>query len=183
MRLTLNNHALLRRATGAFACLMCLILIPMVSLAAGTGMSAEADASHFATDLAFYAGAFFLKQSNYGKARDHLSDYISLGNNEERKAAAQEIIDKLDSHDLADTMLYAHVKDVLRAVHIGAPELLHHLTFMREHCGKVENSVELILGKNLLKELFVSDIAFDADESFVLVFAVHKIDVDELMPL
>ena len=58
MRLTLNNHALLRRATGAFACLMCLILIPMVSLAAGTGMSAEADASHFATDLAFYAGAF-----------------------------------------------------------------------------------------------------------------------------
>ncbi len=58
MRLTLNNHALLRRATGAFACLMCLILIPMVSLATGTGMSAEADASHFATDLAFYAGAF-----------------------------------------------------------------------------------------------------------------------------
>ena len=58
MRLTLNNHAHLRRATGAFACLMCLILIPMVSLAAGTGMSAEADASHFATDLAFYAGAF-----------------------------------------------------------------------------------------------------------------------------
>ena len=58
MRLTLNNHALLRRAAGAFACLVCLILIPMVSLAAGTGMSAEADASHFATDLAFYAGAF-----------------------------------------------------------------------------------------------------------------------------
>lgn len=58
MRLTLNNHAHLRRAAGAFACLVCLILIPMVSLAAGTGMSAEADASHFATDLAFYAGAF-----------------------------------------------------------------------------------------------------------------------------
>lgn len=58
MRLTLNNHAHLRRTAGAFACLMCLILIPMVSLAAGTGMSAEADASHFATDLAFYAGAF-----------------------------------------------------------------------------------------------------------------------------
>ena len=58
MRTTLNNHAHLRRAAGAFACLMCLILIPMVSLAAGTGMSAEADASHFATDLAFYAGAF-----------------------------------------------------------------------------------------------------------------------------
>ena len=58
MRLLENNHALLKRAAGAFACLMCLILIPMVSLAAGTGMSAEADASHFATDLAFYAGAF-----------------------------------------------------------------------------------------------------------------------------
>ena len=58
MRLTLNNHAHLRRTAGAFACLMCLILIPMVSLAAGTWMSAEADASHFATDLAFYAGAF-----------------------------------------------------------------------------------------------------------------------------
>ena len=58
MRLLENNHAHLRRATGALVCLMCLILIPMVSLAAGTGMSAEADASHFATDLAFYAGAF-----------------------------------------------------------------------------------------------------------------------------
>ena len=53
-------------------------------------------------------------------------------------------------YDLADTVLYSHVKDVLRAVHIGAPELLHHLAFMREHCGKVENSVELILGKSLL---------------------------------
>ena len=58
MRLLENNHAHLRRAAGAFACLMCLILIPMVSLASGTGMSHEADASHFATDLAFYAGAF-----------------------------------------------------------------------------------------------------------------------------
>ena len=58
MRLLENNHALLKRAAGAFACLMCLILIPMVSLASGTGLSPEADASHFATDLAFYAGAF-----------------------------------------------------------------------------------------------------------------------------
>lgn len=58
MRLLENNHAHLRRAAGAFACLMCLILIPMVSLASGTGMSHETDASHFATDLAFYAGAF-----------------------------------------------------------------------------------------------------------------------------
>ena len=55
-------------------------------------------------DIHFYAGAFFLSQSNYIKAREHLADYISLGSNEERKAAAQEIIDKLDSHDLADNM-------------------------------------------------------------------------------
>ena len=55
-------------------------------------------------DTHFYAGAFFLSQNNYTKAREHLADYISLGDNEERKAAAQEIIDKLESHDLADTM-------------------------------------------------------------------------------
>ena len=55
-------------------------------------------------DTHFYAGAFFLNQSNYVKAKEHLSDYISLGNNEERKAAAQEIIDKLESHDLADNL-------------------------------------------------------------------------------
>jgi len=55
-------------------------------------------------DTHFYAGAFFLNQSNYVKAKEHLSDYISLGNNKERKAAAQEIIDKLESHDLADNL-------------------------------------------------------------------------------
>ena len=55
-------------------------------------------------DTHFYAGAFYLSQSNYAKAKEHLADYISMGDNEERKAAAQEIIDKLESHDLADTM-------------------------------------------------------------------------------
>ena len=55
-------------------------------------------------DTHFYAGAFFLGQNNYVKAREHLADYISLGSDEEKKAAAQDIIDKLDSHDLADTM-------------------------------------------------------------------------------
>ena len=47
-------------------------------------------------DTHFYAGAFYLNQSNYAKAKEHLSDYISLGDNKERKAAAQEIIDKLE---------------------------------------------------------------------------------------
>jgi len=55
-------------------------------------------------DTHFYAGAFYLNQSNYAKAKEHLSDYISLGDNKERKAAAQEIIDKLESHDLADNL-------------------------------------------------------------------------------
>ena len=58
MRLIDNNHAHLRRATGALVCLMCLILIPTVSLASGFGISAEANTASFATDLAFYAGAF-----------------------------------------------------------------------------------------------------------------------------
>ncbi len=55
-------------------------------------------------DTHFYAGAFYLNQSNYAKAKEHLSDYISLGDNKERKEAAQEIIDKLESHDLADNL-------------------------------------------------------------------------------
>ena len=58
MRLIDNNHAHLRRATGALVCLMCLIMIPTVSLASGFGISAEANTASFATDLAFYAGAF-----------------------------------------------------------------------------------------------------------------------------
>ena len=57
MRLIQNNHAHLRRTVGLFSCLMCLILIPTVSLASGF-ISPQADAANFATDLAFYAGAF-----------------------------------------------------------------------------------------------------------------------------
>ena len=58
MRLIGTNKAFLRRATGALISLMCVILIPMVSLASGYGLSGQADAASFATDLAFYAGAF-----------------------------------------------------------------------------------------------------------------------------
>jgi hypothetical protein len=58
MRLIGTNKAFLRRATGALISLMCVILIPTVSMASGYGISAQADAAGFATDLAFYAGAF-----------------------------------------------------------------------------------------------------------------------------
>ena len=58
MRLIGTNKAFLRRATGALISLMCVILIPTVSMASGYGISAQADAASFATDLAFYAGAF-----------------------------------------------------------------------------------------------------------------------------
>ncbi|MCQ2603667.1 MAG: tetratricopeptide repeat protein [Spirochaetia bacterium] len=55
-------------------------------------------------DTHFYAGAFFLGQSNYIKAREHLADYVSMGKDDDKKKAAQEVIDKLDSHDLADNL-------------------------------------------------------------------------------
>ena len=58
MLLTVNNHAHLRRSVGLLACFMCLILIPTISLASGYGVSYQSDAASFATDLAFYAGAF-----------------------------------------------------------------------------------------------------------------------------
>ena len=58
MRLTRTNKTFIRRATGALISLMCIILIPTVSMASGYGISAQADAAGFATDLAFYAGAF-----------------------------------------------------------------------------------------------------------------------------
>ena len=58
MRLNVNKKTHFRRVTGVFAALMCLMLIPMVSLASGFTTSGEADAVGFATDLAFYAGAF-----------------------------------------------------------------------------------------------------------------------------
>ena len=58
MRLIQNNHAHLKRSVGLLLCLMCLFMIPMISLASGFGISPQADAASFATDLAFYAGAF-----------------------------------------------------------------------------------------------------------------------------
>ena len=48
----------IRRVVGAFAAFMCLIMIPTVSMASGFATSGEVDAAGFATDLAFYAGAF-----------------------------------------------------------------------------------------------------------------------------
>lgn len=53
-----TNRTYLRRATGVFVTLLCLLLIPTVSLAAGLDPSYKADDAHFVTDLAFYAGAF-----------------------------------------------------------------------------------------------------------------------------
>lgn len=45
-------------AAGVLTALMCLLLIPMISLASDTGSDAASGASSFATDLAFYGGAF-----------------------------------------------------------------------------------------------------------------------------
>ena len=58
MHLTISNKTFFRRACGAMVCLMCIVLIPMISHASGYGISGQADAASFATDLAFYAGAF-----------------------------------------------------------------------------------------------------------------------------
>ena len=58
MRHMETNRTYLRRTTGVFATLLCLLLIPTVSLAAGLDPSYKADNAHFVTDLAFYAGAF-----------------------------------------------------------------------------------------------------------------------------
>ena len=58
MRHMETNRTYLRRTTGVFATLLCLLLIPMVSLAAGFDPSYKADDARFVTDLAFYAGAF-----------------------------------------------------------------------------------------------------------------------------
>jgi len=48
----------IKRAAGVLTTLMCIALIPMVSLAAGFKPLYEPDTVSFATDLAFYAGAF-----------------------------------------------------------------------------------------------------------------------------
>lgn len=53
-----TNKTYLRRTIGVFVILLCLLLIPMVSLAAGFDPSYKADDARFVTDLAFYAGAF-----------------------------------------------------------------------------------------------------------------------------
>ena len=57
MKLDLNmNH--LKRAAGALIALTCLLLVPTISLAAGSGPDGVPDTASFATDLAFYGGAF-----------------------------------------------------------------------------------------------------------------------------
>lgn len=53
-----SNKMRYKRAAGALTALMCLVLIPTISLAYGVGPYREVTVSSFATDLAFYAGAF-----------------------------------------------------------------------------------------------------------------------------
>ena len=54
-----TNNTRLKRSVGALAALMCLLLIPMVSLATGFGGTNQAaQSARYATDLAIYAGAF-----------------------------------------------------------------------------------------------------------------------------
>ena len=53
-----SNKKRLKRSVSALVALMCVMLIPMVSLAAGPGIAFEAEPASFATNLAFYAGAF-----------------------------------------------------------------------------------------------------------------------------
>ena len=57
MRLT-DKKTHMKRVTGAFAALICFFMIPTVSMAAGFVTTGEVDTMGFATDLAFYAGAF-----------------------------------------------------------------------------------------------------------------------------
>ena len=60
-----SNKTRLRRTVGVFAALICVAMIPMISLAAGPGTGIGTGISNYiaepaslATDLAFYAGAF-----------------------------------------------------------------------------------------------------------------------------
>ena len=53
-----TNKGHIRRTAGVLAALVCILLIPTVSLAAGFGPDDRVDGMRFATDLAFYAGAF-----------------------------------------------------------------------------------------------------------------------------
>ena len=58
MRLLESDKTRLRRTAGALIALMCVALIPMISLAAGFGSNRAPEPASFATDLAFYSGAF-----------------------------------------------------------------------------------------------------------------------------
>ena len=59
MRQLDTNKTMLKRSAGALAALLCLLLIPTVSLAAGFGGTNQAaQTTRYATDLAIYAGAF-----------------------------------------------------------------------------------------------------------------------------
>ena len=57
MKLKLNRSHM-RRVVGVLAGLTCLLLISTISYAAGFGPSGAPDTAQFATDLAFYGGAF-----------------------------------------------------------------------------------------------------------------------------
>ncbi len=58
MRLTVSDKSRLKRASGLLVAMMCIVLIPTISLAAGYGPARAPDTASFATDLAFYGGAF-----------------------------------------------------------------------------------------------------------------------------
>ncbi|MBR3142727.1 MAG: hypothetical protein IKF09_06165 [Clostridiales bacterium] len=58
MRLTVSDKSRLKKASGLLVAMMCIVLIPTISLAAGYGPARAPDTASFATDLAFYGGAF-----------------------------------------------------------------------------------------------------------------------------
>ena len=58
MRLDISDKKILKRGVSALIALLCIALIPAVSHAAGVGPSHEVTSAGFATELAFYAGAF-----------------------------------------------------------------------------------------------------------------------------
>lgn len=58
MRLSASTRSGLKTGAGLLAALMCLMLIPAVTLAAGSGPSDTTETTDFATALAFYGGAF-----------------------------------------------------------------------------------------------------------------------------
>lgn len=58
MRLIDSDKNRLKKAAGLLGAMMCIMLIPMISLAAGYGPLRAPDTASFATDLAFYGGAF-----------------------------------------------------------------------------------------------------------------------------